>query len=140
MKALIPCFFLLASCTTMPPRIEDGRITGIVHTGCGAAEGGSVGLALDASDHFVIIHADGSWGNGGDAGWSLPSNAPDFSVQVCDEMAGNCEAATKATFVVESSSSSTMDGRISYEVSGRKREFAFRAIRTDINEPQQICG
>ena len=140
MKAWIPCCLLLAGCTAMSHHIEDGRITGIVHTGCGAAEGGSVYLALDANDHFVIVHADGSWGNGGDAGWSLPSSAPDFSVQVCDEAGKNCETATKAHFVVESSSSSTIYGRISYEVSDRKREFVFRAIRTDINEPLQICG
>jgi hypothetical protein len=124
----------------MSDRMVDGRITGTAQTGCGAAEGGSVDLALDANDHVLIVHADGSWGNGGDAGWSLPSNAPDFSVQVCDKAAKNCETATKAHLVVKSSTSSAIHGRISYEILDRKSEFAFLASRTDIREPLQVCG
>jgi len=118
----------------------DTAIAGTAQTGCGAAEGGSVDLILDAKDQVLIVHADGSWGNGGDAGWSLPSNAPDFSFQVCDKAAKNCAAASSAHLVVESSTPSTIHGRISYQASDRKSEFEFRAIRTDTNEPLQVCG
>lgn len=124
----------------MSTHITDDVVTGTARTGCGAAEGGSVDLTLDAKDRVLIIHADGSWGNGGDTGWSLPSNAPDFSFQVCDKTAKNCVPATSAYMVVESSTSSTIHGRISYQASDRKSEFKFRASRTDTNEPLQVCG
>jgi len=131
---------LLTGCATMSGHKADDVITGTAQTGCGAAEGGSVDLVLDANDHVFIIHADGSWGNGGDAGWSLPSNAPDFSFQVCDRAAKKCAPASSAHLVVESSTPSTIHGRISYQATDRKNEFEFRAKRTDTNKPLQVCG
>ena len=124
----------------MSGQTADGLIMGTAQTGCGAADGGSVDLALDANDHVLVVRADGSWDSGGDGGWSLPSNAPDFSFQVCDKAGKNCETAAKARLVVESSTSSTIYGRISYEILGQKSEYAFRATRTDVNEPLEVCG
>ena len=140
MRMLMLCCLLLTGCATSADHADVQKITGVVHSGCGAAEGGATYLALDANDHFVIVHADGSWGNGGERGWDLQPGSRDFSVLVCDEGATSCGAATKAHFAIESGTKSMLYGKISYETATLKREFAFQAVRTDINQPMQFCG
>jgi hypothetical protein len=135
--------FAPAGCASMPGAGSGDRIPGIVHSDCGSAEGGAVHVALDAGDEFVIVNADGSWGRGrGEKGWTLQKDWPsaDFNIQVCADQGFGCETPMEAHFALESGGEKAIDGTISYRTAKGAKEFRFRAVRTDLNEPMQLCG
>ena len=138
MKRQVLLIFLLTGCASFN-HPKNNEIAGVAHSDCGAAEGGSIHLALDAKDQFLIVHADGSWGRGGDQGWTLAAESPDFSVLVCTQDASNCSPASKAHLIITSSSDSTVQGKIAYENSYGQHEFVFRARRTDAHGPIRVC-
>ena len=96
-------------------------------------------MALDAKDHFLIVRADGSWGRGGDQGWKLTENSPDFSILACDQYARSCVPASQAHLVVTFSSDSAVGGKITYETVSGAYEFIFQAKRTDATGPIRVC-
>ena len=129
-------------CASMPAAADGELISGVVHSTCGAAEGGAVHVALDAGDEFVIVNADGSWGRGGANGWTLQEDWPsqDFKVHICADAGFGCETPMEAHFAIEAGGDKAINGKISYRTVKGAKEFRFRAIRTDINEPMQLCG
>lgn len=134
--------FAPAGCASMSNAGDGERIAGVVHSSCGAADGGAVHVALDAGDEFVIVNADGSWGRGGVDGWTLQkdSASPDFKINVCADAGLGCETPIEARFAVESGGGETISGTVFYRTASRTKEFRFRAVRTDVNEPMQLCG
>jgi hypothetical protein len=138
-RATIPLLLLLTGCASST-EMGNKPTSGVVHSSCGAAEGGALHMALDANDHFLVVHADGSWGRGGDQGWTLAENAPDFSVLICDQNASSCASAQSARLTITSTSSTRVDGKISYAAESGPHELSFRAVRTDAKAPFGFCG
>lgn len=141
MRPTIILCLVLAGCAT-PRYAQIEHATGIARSSCGAAEGGAMHLALDTGSDFVLIWADGSWGDGGEAGWRLEpdSLADGFSVRICGASGGECRTPSRAHFVIESTSRSSVSGTLTYETVVAKREFAFTAVRTDQGKQFALCG
>ena len=139
MRFLVLMCLSIVGCTSFP-RTNSEVIAGVAHSDCGAAEGGGFSLALDANDHFVIVRADGSWGADWERGWTLGPQSQDFSLLVCDDLASSCVAAENAYFMIESITKFAIYGKVSYGTPTLRREYSYRATRTDMNQPPQMCG
>ena len=139
MRLLILVALSLAGCAT-PQHADKEHVVGVAHTSCGAAEGGALHMALDAGSDFVLIWADGSWGEG--PSWSFDSSSPTngFSVRVCGSSGGECQTTERARLMIESSNRSSILGTLAYETTSTKRQYAFRALRTGQSKQFALCG